>query len=120
MQCVKVVLGPAERNRGSNLRNELQENWDEVGWGIMLINATKVFKKTNRTAMFWHVHHTWPSGARFSFNTYRHWKFLIIQGRELILHLKEGFMQVDPLLMILYELGMLLIIQELQHHFLYL
>eukprot|EP00957_Ditylum_brightwellii_P118216 9016738-Ditylum_brightwellii.AAC.1 len=60
-------------------------------------------------AMMWHVHHIWPAGSRYSFNTYHHWKLLAVHSGVNIRN-KEGVMQGDPLAMILYALGVLPII----------
>eukprot|EP00957_Ditylum_brightwellii_P131615 10037849-Ditylum_brightwellii.AAC.1 len=63
-------------------------------------------------AMLWHVRHVWPSGCRYAFNTYRHWKILVVRGGK-CLYSKEGVTQGGPLAMILYALGVLPIIDHL-------
>jgi hypothetical protein len=57
-----------------------QEMKEEEDWGFLLIDASNAFNELNRTAMLWHVRHEWPSGAQYSFNCYRHWSTLVIQG----------------------------------------
>ena len=54
--------------------------------------------------MIWHVFYTCPYGARVSFNTYLHWKVLVIQGSEKTFHRKEGFKKGEFFAMILYSL----------------
>ena len=53
--------------------------------------------------------HLWPSGARFSFNCYRHSTVMVVRRRggvpEYILS-REGVTQGDPLSMLLYGLAM--------------
>ena len=84
---------------------------DEEEWGFLLVDAANAFNAGNRTAILWTVRHLWPSGARFSFNCYRHWSSLMIRrddGYEAdFLMSKEGVTQGDPLSMILYGIGML-------------
>ena len=58
----------------------------------------------------------WPAGARFSFNTYRHFKVLVLQGCTDLVHNKEVVTQGEPLFVTLYSLGVLHIIHSLTHH----
>ena len=63
----------------------------------------------------WVVLHECPSGARFVFNRYRQWDTLVIRAGNRTGHLiniKEGVTQGDPLDMITYCLGILLLIQD--------
>eukprot|EP00957_Ditylum_brightwellii_P091720 6983774-Ditylum_brightwellii.AAC.1 len=86
----------------------MSDQWDdygeEDGWGILLVDARNVFNELNRMTMLWHVKHVWPSSCRYAFNTYRHWKILVVRGGK-CLYSKEGVTQGDPLAMILYALG---------------
>jgi hypothetical protein len=70
--------------------------------GFLLVDAKNVFNKDNsRTAMCWTVHHQWPSGARYTFNCYRHWSVLVVRsanGTPLFLSSKEGVTQGDHLM----------------------
>ena len=76
------------------------------------------FNEENRTAMLWAVRHECPSGAKFTFNCYRHWDTLVVQdtgdGSRQFLHSKEGLIQGDPLAMIAYVIGVLPLIRELR------
>ena len=75
----------------------------------LLVDATNAFNELNRKAMLWTVAHLWPSGARFSFNCYRHSTVMVVRRRggtpEYILS-REGVTQGDPLSMLLYGLAM--------------
>eukprot|EP00957_Ditylum_brightwellii_P064455 4891443-Ditylum_brightwellii.AAC.1 len=66
--------------------------------------------------MLWHVRHYWPSGCRYAFNIYRHWKVSVLRGAEEVVYSKEGVTQGDPMAMFLYTLGVLPIILQLKHH----
>jgi hypothetical protein len=45
----------------------------EEDWGFLLIkDASNAFNEQNRTGMLWTVRHEWPSGARFTYNCYKH------------------------------------------------
>ena len=95
--------------------------WDENSsteeWGFLLVDAKNVFNKINRVGMLWTVRHLWPSGARFSFNFYRHWSSLVFRngnGTASILHSREGVMQGDPLAMIAYGIGILPLIKNIE------
>jgi hypothetical protein len=46
--------------------------------GFLLMDAKNAFNEGNRTAMCWTIRHPWPSGARYTFNCYRHWLTLAI------------------------------------------
>eukprot|EP00957_Ditylum_brightwellii_P199307 15192030-Ditylum_brightwellii.AAC.1 len=63
-------------------------------------------------AMLWHVQHVWQSGCRYTFNTYHHWKLLVVRGGKCLFSKKE-LKQGDPLAMIFDALGMLPIIDHL-------
>jgi hypothetical protein len=60
--------------------------WDvhhmEEEWGFLLIDVRNAFNEQNRTRILWALHHEWPSGARFTFNCYRHWCILVIRGKD--------------------------------------
>ena len=68
--------------------------------------------------MLWAVRHKWPSGARFTYNCYRHWATLVVRNTEdgsvHFLHSKEGVTQGDPLAMIAYGIGVLHLIRVLR------
>jgi hypothetical protein len=49
----------------------------EDEWGFLLIDANNAFSNEgNQMEMLWTIHHEWPSGARFTFNCYKHWMAL--------------------------------------------
>ena len=86
-------------------------------WGFLLIDAKNAFNEGNRILMLWTVRHTWPSGARYVFNNYRHWAILIIRSEDgfaLFLFSKEGVTQGDPLAMVAYALLVLPLILKLK------
>ena len=68
--------------------------------------------------MLWAVWHDWLGGAQFTFNCYRHWATLVVRdtadGSGHFLHSKEGVTQGDPLAMIEYGIGVILIIMDLR------
>ena len=84
-------------------------------WGFLLVDAQNAFNEGNRMAMLWTVQHEWPSGAQFAFNCYQHWGTLVCRGlvEALILYSKKRETQGDPLAMVIYGLGLLLLIREL-------
>ena len=92
----------------------------EEDWGFLLIDAANAFNEANRTGMLWTVRHKWPSGARFTFNCYRHWAVLMIRGNTGVaafVFSKEGATQGDPLAMVVYGLGILPLIRQLKTEF---
>ena len=40
--------------------------------GTMLVDARNGFNEMSRLSMLWTVRHSWPAGARFALNCYRH------------------------------------------------
>jgi hypothetical protein len=67
--------------------------------------------------MLWTVRHKWPSGARFTFNCYRHWSALVVrfpQGHAYTIFSREGVTQGDPLAMVAYGLLLLPLIRDLK------
>ncbi|CAB9501557.1 expressed unknown protein [Seminavis robusta] len=46
-------------------------------FGFLIIDASNAFNELNRTAMLYTVRHLWPEGARFTFNSYKHWSLVI-------------------------------------------
>jgi hypothetical protein len=102
----------------------MQHMWEtnkaEEEWGFLLIDAKNAFNEQNRTAMLWAVRHEWPSGARFTFNCYKHWATLVIRnndGTGTFLYSKEGVTQGDPLSMFAYGIGLLPLIRALKVQF---
>eukprot|EP00957_Ditylum_brightwellii_P021323 1608035-Ditylum_brightwellii.AAC.1 len=83
------------------------EHREEENWGILLMNAKNAFNQINRRVMLWEVRHLWATGSRFAFNTYCHWRKLVLRGQEEPILSKEGVTQGGPLFMILYALAVL-------------
>jgi hypothetical protein len=54
----------------------------EEEWRFLLIDASNAFNEQNRTSMLWMVWHEWPSGARFTYNCYKHWATLVIRNNN--------------------------------------
>ena len=81
-------------------RLQWAQHSQEEDWGFLLIDARNAFNEENQTAMLWSVRHEWPSGARFTYNFYRHWATLVVRNTEdgsgHFLHSKEGVTQGDP------------------------
>jgi hypothetical protein len=99
----------------------MQHMWElhkaEEEWGFLLIDARNAFNEMNRTVMLWTVRHEWPSGARFTFNCYKHWGTLVIRnnnGSGTFIYSKEGVTQGDPLSMFAYGVGLLPLIRALK------
>ena len=82
------------------------QHLEEEDWRFLLIDARNAFNEENHTAMLRAVRYKWPSGARFTYNFYRHWYTLVARNTEdgsgHFLHSKEGMTQGDPLAMIAY------------------
>ena len=89
-------------------------------WGFLLIDTKKYFNEINKIVMQWTVYHLWPSGARFIFSCYRHWSSLVLRNRNgtsIFLHSREGVKQREPLAMVAYGIGILLLIKNLKAEF---
>ena len=92
------------------------EHSDDDETGFLLIDARNAFNEMNRARMLFEIRFSWPRGARFIFNCYKHWGCLTIKtqsGESFTLHSKEGVTQGDPLSMMAYGIGTLPIIQSL-------
>ena len=59
------------------------EHQEDVDWVVLLVDIRNAFNEINRTVMLYHVWNTWTAGAKFIFNTYPHWKVLVLQMSEL-------------------------------------
>jgi hypothetical protein len=87
------------------------------GYGMLLVDASNAFNAVNRTAAMWNARQTWPSAARFLFNTYRGYNLLIIRssvspGSGTIMLSREGVTQGDPLSMFLYGIAIMPLIHR--------
>ena len=70
--------------------------------------------------MLWIVRHLCPSRVRFIFNCYRHWSSLglwKVNGTAIFLHSREVVTQGDPLAMVAYGIGILLMIKIMKAEF---
>ena len=85
--------------------------------GTSLVKSRNGFNRMSRMVMLWAVRHCWPSGSRFALNCYRHWaQILFRQPRDapVILLIREGVTQGDPLSMVLYGNTMVLLTEEIR------
>jgi hypothetical protein len=99
------------------MRSLWKAHAEEEKWGFLLVDAGNAFNEGNRMAMLWTVRHQWPSGARFTFNCYRHWSILIIRAQDglaVLLYSMEGVTQGDPLAMVIYGILLLPLIRKLK------
>eukprot|EP00957_Ditylum_brightwellii_P119106 9084361-Ditylum_brightwellii.AAC.1 len=62
------------------MRQLWDDNSEEDSWGILLVDVRNAFNEINCRAMLWSVRHLWAPAARFAFNTYRHWRKLVLRG----------------------------------------
>ena len=85
--------------------------------GTTLVDARNGSNELSRLAMLWTVRHCWPVGERFAFNFYRNWvQLLLHQPGEppVTIMSKEGVIQGDPLLMVLYGITLVSLAEELR------
>ena len=94
------------------------EKEDNEEWELLLVHAANAFNASNRIACLWTARHRWLSGTRLSFNCYRHQVLLLVCANDGYtghwLWSREGVTQDNPLAMILYGLGMLLLTLHLK------
>jgi hypothetical protein len=128
----EVVMACKTNNLCGGLQGEIdgiihaaQSMWDtrrmEEDWGLFLVDAKNAFNEQCRTMMLWNVRHDWPSGARFVFNSYKHWAILIIWNNDetgVFLHSKQVVTQGDTIVMFGYAVGLLPLIRGLKSEFL--
>ena len=90
-------------------------------FGFLCLDARNAFNEVDRTSMLWTVRHLWPSGARFTFNHYKHWSTVILHdsfaANTISLYSATGVTQGCPLAMLIYGLTLLPFIRRLQHEF---
>ena len=63
-------------------RLQWAQHSEEEDWGFFLIDTRNAFNEENWTAILWAVRYEWPSGARFTYNCYRHWATLVVKNTE--------------------------------------
>ena len=92
-----------------------EEHCGDDQTGFLLIDASNAFNEMNRIRMLYEIRYRWPSGAQFVFNCYRHWSKLLLRSPSGCLHLysMEGVTQGDPTAMLMYGIGTLPIIHQL-------
>jgi hypothetical protein len=85
------------------------------GYGMLLVDAANAFNAVNRAAALWNARILWPRCARFIFNTYRGFAFLLLQATEdtsVVILSREGVTQGDPLSMFLYSVAIMPLIRR--------
>ena len=89
----------------------------EEDWVFLLIDASNSFNSANRYHMLWAVRHEWPTGFQSVYICYKHWSQLVIRDTStdqiIIIPIREGVTQGDPLAMIFYGLSTLSLTREL-------
>ena len=95
--------------------NDLFNEHNEDGWGVLMVDASNAFNSINRLAILWNARVPWPQCSRFLFNTYRGWAPLFMKGTSTILYSQEGVTQGDPLSMLVYAIGTLPLIRTLKN-----
>ena len=93
---------------------ELFDEYCNLGWGVLLVDATNAFNSVNRVAALWNAQVLWPRCSRYLFNTYRGYASLLLQDGSKSLLSKEGVTQGDPLSMMLYAVAVLPLIRSLR------
>ena len=95
--------------------------WDanstKENWGFLLVDEKNVFNGINRIRMLWTVRHLWSFGSHFVFNCYHRNSLIVLRNRDgtsNILQSWESVTQVDPLTIVAYMIGVLLLIKYLK------
>ena len=93
---------------------ELFDEHCNLGWGLLLVDATNAFNSVNRVVALWNARVLWPRCSRYLFNTYQSYASLLLQDSSKSLLSKEGVTQGDPLSMMLYAVAVLPLIHSLR------
>ena len=93
---------------------ELFDEHCNLGWGLLLVDATNAFNSVNRVSALWNARVLWSRCSRYLFNTYRGYALLLLQDSDKTLLSKEGVTQGDPLSMMLYAVAVLPLIRSLK------
>ena len=93
---------------------ELLDEHCNLGWGLLLVDATNVFNSVNRLAVLWNARVLWPRCSTYLFNTYWGYAALLLQDDSKSLLSKEVVTQGDPLSMMLYAVAVLPLIRSLK------
>jgi hypothetical protein len=78
---------------------DLQEELEDGPEGLTLNDARTGFNELSLYAMLWTARHCWLKGARFSFNSYKHYARCLVHspgGKPSILLSREGVTQGCP------------------------
>eukprot|EP00957_Ditylum_brightwellii_P064722 4912222-Ditylum_brightwellii.AAC.1 len=82
------------------MNHQWEEHGEEENWGVLLVDAKDAFNQINCRVMLWDVQHLWSVGSRFAFNTYQHWRKLVLQGQDELVYRKEGTSYLPPYLLV--------------------
>ena len=75
---------------------ELFDEHCNLGWGLLLVDATNAFNSVNRVAALWNARVLWRQCSRYLFNTYRGYVSLLLHDSSKSLLNKEGVTEGDP------------------------
>ena len=93
-----------------------KQHSQEENWGSLLIYTRNTSNEENHTVVLWVVRYEWSSGAQFNFKCYSHRAILVIRyngGMRHFLQSKEWVTQGEPIVMIVYGIGVIPLIQDL-------
>lgn len=87
----------------------LFDQWkEEEDWGFFITDARNAFNSACRKTLLVTCRCLWPSGCRFAFNSYRHWRTLVVRTDSTtpeILYSKKAVTQGCPFAMYMYGIG---------------